>query len=183
MEQFIDFLDCIDKNFIDGIFISVILILLVKRFLKIVDINIALNIISYIILFYSILTTLYLILIIVFKVNSNLYFTFIKRATGIYKFIYILLLFLHSFLPLLLFFKKIRTKIYFVFFISVFMNLGWLFESFVIHVTSLHRDYADETNALLPFNRELIIIAKGFILGIFALIIGHIFEKYKLSKL
>ncbi len=100
-----------------------------------------------------------------------------------YKLIYITLLVLHSLLPLLLLFKKFRTKIYLVLAISVFMNLSWLFESFVIYVTSLHRDYANDTNAFLPYNRELFIIVKGFALGIIALLFGNLIEKNKLSRL
>ena len=82
----------------------------------------------------------------------------------------------HSFLPLLLLFKKFRSKLYLVFFIALFMNLGWLFESFVIHLTSIHRDYEGDRNAFLPFDRELIIFGKGLLLGIVALIIGNIKE-------
>jgi hypothetical protein len=62
------------------------------------------------------------------------------------------------------------------------MNLGWLFESFVIHLTSIHRDYEGDRNAFLPFDGELIIFGKGFLLGIAALFIGNIIEKLKIKN-
>lgn len=182
MEQFIELLSFIDDHFIDGIFISVLLIIIVRKFFKSIKTQNALTILSYLMIFYSLLSIIYLILISVVKVDSELYASFINRANGIYKSIYILMLFSHSFLPLLLLFKKLRSKIYLVLFIAIFMNLGWLFESFVIHSTTIHRDYEGDRNAFLPFDRELIIFGKEFLLGIAALIIGNIKEKLRITN-
>ena len=176
MELFIELLSFIDDHFIDGIFVSVLLIIIVKKFIKSIKTQAALEIVSYLMVFYCLLSIIYLILISIVKVDTELYASFINRATGIYKLTYILMLVLHSFLPFLLLIKKFRSKLYLVFFIALFMNLGWLFESFVIHLTTIHRDYEGDRNAFLPFDRELIIFGKGFLLGIVALIIGNIKE-------
>ncbi len=176
MELFIELLSFIDDHFIDGIFVSVLLIIIVRKFLKSIKTKTAVEVVSYLMVFYCLLSIIYLFLISIVKVDSELYASFINRATGIYKLTYILMLLAHSFLPLLLLFKKFRSKLYLVFFIALFMNLGWLFESFVIHLTSIHRDYEGDRNAFLPFDRELIIFGKGLLLGIVALIIGNIKE-------
>ena len=176
MELFIELLSFIDDHFIDGIFVSVLLIIIVRKFFRSIKTQNALTILSYLMIFYCLLSIIYLILISVVKVDSDLYASFINRATGIYKLTYILMLFSHSFFPLLLLFKKFRSKLYLVFFIALFMNLGWLFESFVIHLTTIHRDYEGDRNAFLPFDGELIIFGKGVLLGIVALIIGNIKE-------
>jgi len=173
MNQFIELLSFIDDQFIDGIFISVLLLIVVKKFFKSIKIHAALEILCYLIILYCLLSIAYIILISVFKVDSNLYTSFINRATGFYKWAYILMLTAHSFIPLFLFFKKIRNKIYLVFILALFMNLGWLFESFVIHLTTIHRDYDANRNAFLPFESDLLIFGKGLLLGIIALIIGN----------
>jgi membrane-associated HD superfamily phosphohydrolase len=181
MNQFIELLSFIDDHFIDGIFVSVLLIIIVRKFFKSIKSQTALDILSYLMVFYCLLSIIYLFLISIVKVDSNLYASFINRATGIYKLTYILMLVAHSFLPLLLLFRKFRTKIYLVFFIALFMNLGWLFESYVIHITNFHQEYGENRNAFLPFDRELIILGKGFLLGILALIIGNI-KEHRLVK-
>lgn len=181
MELFIELLSFIDDHFIDGIFVSVLLIVIVRKFLKSIKTKTALEILSYLMVFYSLLSIIYLFLILVVKVDSGLYTSFINRATGFYKLTYIAMLLTHSFLPLLLLFKKFRNKLYLVFFIALFMNLGWLFESFLIHLTTIHRDYEGDRNAFLPFDRELIIFGKGFLLGIATLIIGNI-KEHRLVK-
>jgi len=181
MELFIELLSFIDDHFIDGIFVSVLLIIIVRKFLKSIKTGTSLEIISYLMVIYCLLSIIYLFLISVVKVDSELYASFINRATGIYKLTYILMLLAHSFLPLLLLFKKFRSKLYLVFFIALFMNLGWLFESFVIHLTTIHRKFDDDRNAFLPFDSDLIIFGKGFLLGIVALIIGNI-KEHRLVK-
>ncbi|GAA4056457.1 hypothetical protein [Flavobacterium chungnamense] len=182
MKPFIELLSFIDDHFIDGIFVSVLLIIIVRKFFKSIKTQNALTILSYLMVFYCLLSIIYLILISVVKVDSELYASFINRATGIYKLTYILMLVAHTFLPLLLLFKKFRSKLYLVFFIAIFVNLGWLFESFVIHLTTIHRDYEGDRNAFLPFDSDLIILGKGFILGIVSLIIGNIKEKIKIEN-
>lgn len=182
MKTFVALLAFIDTHFIYGIFVSLLLILLVKWIVKSIDTKIAFANLVWIIIGYSILSTVYLLLIGVFSLDANLHTTLIERATGKYKIIYILMLLCHSILPLVLIIKRFRTAVL-VFLISVLMNIGWLFESFVIHLTSFDRDYSEEnTIAFFPFDRELLIIEKGVVLGIVALIIGNLIEKYKRSK-
>jgi len=51
------------------------------------------------------------------------------------------------------------------------MNLGWLFESFVIHFTSMQRDYTTENyTSYLPTGIETRILMSGFFIGLFSLI-------------
>lgn len=90
-------------------------------------------------------------------------------------------------LPLILLNKKTGKKLRILFIIALLMNLGWLFESFVIHITNLHRDYMTENdNTYLPNEREIEILMRGLYIGIFTLILGNGFKKWneirKLNK-
>jgi hypothetical protein len=182
MKSFGALLAFIDTHFIDGIFVSLLIILLVKWIVKSIDTKIAMASIVWIIIGYSILSMVYLLLIGVFNFDANLHTSLIERATGKYKIIYVLMLLCHSILPLVLLIKRFRTATL-VFLISVLMNIGWLFESFIIHLTSFHRDYSEEnSNPFFLFDRELLILEKGAALGIVALILGNLIAKYKHSK-
>jgi hypothetical protein len=172
MELFFKILGLVGTHLIKGIFISVLVIILARKFFKKIDFNSAISIIKWILIFYAILN-LASFVILVFSINSN---SFWKQATGPYNFAYLLML-LGSFSPLFLFFKKLNRNVYFILLVAILTNIGWLFESFIIHTISFHRDYSGNVNGLallLPFNHELVAITEGFFLGCLAIIIGNL---------
>lgn len=64
------------------------------------------------------------------------------RASGPYAFIFWSLTLCYVLVPLLLLWKRAARKPGIVFAIALLMNVGWLFERWVIAITSLHRDFA-----------------------------------------
>ena len=171
MEIYFKIWGLIGTHLIKGIFISVLVIILARKVLKKnIDFNKAISIIKWILIFYAILN-LASFVVLVFSING---YSFQEQATGPYNFAYWLML-LGSFSPLFLFFKKLGYNIYFILLAAIFTNIGWLLESFVIHIISFDRDYSGDVNGLallLPFNHELVAIAEGFCLGCLAIIIG-----------
>ena len=174
METYHYIISLIDNHLIRGIFIGVLFIVLVRKFFKKLDTEIAISIIKWLLIIYSTGVVLSYLLLFLFSDSSD-HSNFLNRLTGRYRFAYWLML-AASILPLILVFKKVNNKIYFVLILTILMNFGWLFESFVIHVTSMHGDYSNQVgyHDYFPFNHELIIILKGLILGIITLVIGHL---------
>lgn len=177
------FIIFIEDNLIRGIFICVLLIILVKHFFQKINTHLSLKIIKWIIIIYSSLNLISIILSL-FDRHSDINI-FSERATGAYWWAHWLMLIMSTVFPLLLLNKKLGNKIYFLFFIALLMNIGWLFESFVIHVTNIHRDYIPENyNPYLPNNTEVLILIKGFLLGlIFLLIENGIIKRYRTLNL
>jgi hypothetical protein len=173
MEIYFKIWGLIGTHLIKGIFISVLVIMLARKFFKKnIDFNNALSIIKWILIFYAILN-LTSFVVLVFLING---YSFWNEATGPYNFAYWLML-LGSFSPFFLFFKKVGRKVYFILLVAILTNIGWLFESFVIHIISFHRDYSGDVNSLallLPFNHELVAITEGFFLGCLVIIIGNL---------
>lgn len=173
MEIYFKIWGLIGTHLIKGIFISVLVIVLARKFFKKkIDFNSAISIIKWVLIFYAILN-LASFVVLVFSIND---YSFWKQATGPYNFAYWLML-LGSFSPLFLFFKKLGYNIYFILLAAILTNIGWLLESFVIHIISFHRDYSGDVNGLallLPVNHELVAITEGFFLGCLVIIIGNL---------
>jgi hypothetical protein len=186
MEIYFKSIGLIDTYLIKGIFISILIIILARTFLKKnIVFNTAVAIIKWVLVFWAILN-LASFLVLLFSINSNSYSSSVwKRATGEYGFSYWIML-LGSFSPLFLLFKNLGRKAYFILLVAILTNIGWLFESFVVHVVSIHRDYSMSTNGIgvaLPFNRELLVIARGIFFGVLAIIIGNLpFFKIRKNK-
>ncbi|MCO5947059.1 hypothetical protein [Mucilaginibacter flavidus] len=179
MEIYFKIWGLIGTHLIKGIFISVLVIILARKFFKNIDFNNALSIIKWILIFYAILN-LASFVVLVFLING---YSFWNEATGPYNFAYWLML-LGSFSPFFLFFKKLDRNVYLILLVAILTNIGWLLESFVIHIISFHRDYSGDVNGLallLPFNHELVAITEGFFLGCLVIIIGSlpIFKRAK----
>ncbi len=174
-----DLIKFFNDNIINGIFISVLVVIMVKLFLKrIIDPFYSIKIIKWTLIVYVLMA----IIDVVFGIFSIENHALVNRATGPYWWAYWFMLIAHLILPLSLFHKKLGSKIYFILTISIFMNIGWLFESFVIHLTSLHRDYNSDRTALLPFNREIFIILRGLSFGFMAIIAGIIIKALQRNK-
>jgi len=165
MSTYGQILDLINILFIRGIFISVLIIIFSRLLFKRVDTKNAIIITRWILLSYSILVIVQLLIISLLPESSEVFW---GRATGRYSWAFWLMI-SSPFLPLLLFVKRLRNNIYILLFMAVWINLGWLVESLVIHITAMHRDYVND----FPATGELVIIVKGILIGIILLIIGN----------
>lgn len=177
MKTFADIVSAIADNLIKGTFISVLVIILAKGlFKRNIDFNNAINIIRWLLIGYGILSVIYYA-VFIFWINSNAEFSTAWRPTeDKYKFAFWLIA-LGSISPLFLLIKKLGSKLYFILLISILVNIGWLFESLVVHLVSIHRDYSGDSDVLtmlLPFDYELATVAKGFAIGILALVLGNL---------
>jgi hypothetical protein len=171
---------------VKGIFIGVLIVGLSRKLFKTkFDTQHAVHIIKWVMLTYSVLVVIFFLLLFLVPANSGEFISLTVQATGHYSWAFWLMI-LGSILPLMLFFKKSAYNIYLLFTLGIFMNIGWLLESMVIHTTIIERDYPREISgfkAILPFDRELIILLKGLIFGIVALLIGNLifFRKKQLA--
>lgn len=167
------------NNIIRGIFVGIALIILIRLvFKEKIETVISLEIIRWILISYSLITIISWLLLLIFPHSEK--YAFLDRATGPYAWAYWLMLLMNCVVPLILLNKNIGKKIYIIFFISLFMNFGWLFERFVIIVTSIHRDYASNAFDYQILNsRESLILMKGFFVGLITLIIGNGIKKLK----
>ncbi|WP_330441565.1 hypothetical protein [Flavobacterium sp. C4GT6] len=149
------------------LFFIVIAIVLYKSIFKRDDIYTkSINFLRWIIVCYSVMGLLSYLLLLVFP-NED--YALINRATGTYWWSYLLMSTGHLLIPLLLLNKKLGRSIYFLLFLGIMMNIGRLFERFVILTTSLHRDYLPQAwetteNSLIGM---FLIIAGNFIFSLF----------------
>ena len=164
-------------------FISVLFVIIIARFFKSVDTKHAFNMLRWLVISYTIAIGFATLIQLITGASS---FT---RATGPYWFTYWVMLVGSCIFPFTLLYRRFANKKYFLLLVAVIMNLGWLFESFVIHVISIHRDYlppSEQSNSLitylLPFKREIIIMTKGLLLGIFVILTGNFILKVKQKK-
>ena len=106
-------------------------------------------------------------------------YKFFDRLTGPYWWAYWMMLNTTSALPLILLKNKFGRNLYLILLVGLLMNIGWIFESMVIHATSTHREYTTEYYYhYLPYSRERIILMKGLIVGLIALLIENIVKKW-----
>lgn len=165
----------VDGFLLRGIFISVIVILLAKLVFKNrIHIVISLNIIRISLIIHSVV---YIIQFLTSLLFDNLNNTFWSRAFGPHWWAYWVMMIMNSLLPLTLLIKKVGNKNSYLLLVAILMNIGWIFESFVIHVTNIEREYMDENyNPYLPTNSETSIIINGLITGIFILLLGNLIK-------
>ncbi|WP_298423463.1 hypothetical protein [uncultured Kordia sp.] len=169
----------IGKNIIGNIFIGIALIILVRLIFKEkIETKISLELIRWIVIIYCVITCISWLLLLIFPYSEK--YAFLERATGPYAWAYGLMLLLNCVFPLILLSKNIGKRIYIVFFITLFMNVGWIFEYLVIAVASFHRDYYNSsyTDFILN-NRQINALVKGFFIGIVFLILGNGIKKWK----
>ena len=168
----------LDKHIVDGVFISVGVILFARFFLKSLDTRYALSLIAWFLFSFACLGILNCFTILLTLDNELIESAYFVRAKGPYKVFYFVMLG-STFLPMLLLIKNLRKRILVVLAIAILMNIGWLFESFVIHTTSMHRDYDSEgwLHDLLPRYREGIIFLKVIFVGVIVLILGNLIAR------
>jgi len=169
-------------NLIKALFMSVLIIIPFNYLFKNkVDTYYALQILRGIILGYCFLVLLRFIFVLVVPSGNESHLVFIQRVTGPYSWAYWTMFLFHVLLPFTLLIKRLGTNIYFLFLIAVLMNIGWLFESFVMHLTTLQREYAmtdDGSNPYLPFVPERLLLVQGLCFGLLIVLLGNIIKKY-----
>jgi hypothetical protein len=165
---------------INGLFISILFIICVGRISKKIDIQQPLNILRWIIITQAILGIIGLQITFFTKEVA-----YLNRATGPYWWAFLLMLVCSSLLPFILLHKKLSHNKTLLLVISIAINIGWLFERFVIVVTSLHRDYAPSSYSseftFPPF--LLYLLLEGIIVGVVALIAGNIITRNNLTPI
>jgi hypothetical protein len=174
LELYYSFVGIVGGYLLRGIFISVIIVWIAKLFIKHINIVYTKLILKWIMIGYAGLCIFQLILLLSFVEIGD---SFIESVTGEFWFSYWLMWSANTILPLILLFKRIGDKLIFLLLVAILMNSGWLFESFVIHVTSFHRDYPSDykmNDWLLPRSSEVYNIINGFVLGIVVLIAGNL---------
>ena len=179
VDKLAELISFVGHNFIGGSFITILIIIIFKvLFKKNAIAEISLNIIKWIIILYSFGALLSYLLLYIFPHSEK--YAFLERATGPYAWAYWIMFIMNCVIPLSLINKRIGKNIYIVFFLTLLMNIGWVFESLVLHITSFHRDYTNDTyNPYLPNSREITMIFKGFAFGLVILIISDIINKWK----
>lgn len=167
----------VGHHVIRGIFMGVLLLLFVKYIFKDkIETHHAGQIIRWVIVCYAIGAVLSTISLLFFGHSEE--YAFLERATGPYAWAYFLLVVFSSVFPLVLLHQKLGKKLALLLLISVGMNIGWLFESFVVHLTSIHRDLVSENyNPYWPNHSEVGILSRGIFTGIVALVIGNGIKK------
>jgi hypothetical protein len=175
MGTFNEIIRLVGANFIKGMFVSMLVIIFCRKIFKNkLNTENAIGIIRWLMIGYSTLILVHFLLQALLPSSSS---SFLERTTtGPYKFAFWLMA-LGAVSPLILFFKKLGNKVYFILVLTIFMNIGWLMESLVIHVSIMEREYSPKFGgfkAFLPFEVELIIILQGIILGVLLIVIGNL---------
>jgi hypothetical protein len=164
------------NHLIKSIFISLLLIILVRQFFKKVDTETAITIIKWILIVYSAGVILRLMIFAIFFIQSGDFSVFSERAIGPYWYVYSLII-LVSILPLLLLNNKLANKTFFILFLTIFINIGWLFELVIIHFANIQGDNINSAN--FPDSGELFILIKGLTFGVILLVIGNLINSNK----
>ncbi|OYU81723.1 MAG: hypothetical protein CFE23_02225 [Flavobacterium sp. BFFFF1] len=171
IETFTEFLKFVSDYLIKGMSVSILLMIIVKLVFK-NKLDLSTKIVKWIILVYSFGVLLNTVLLYAFPIEK---YAFLERATGPYAWAYWLMFSLNAMLPFVLLYHKPGRNLYLLFTISLLMNIGWLFESFVVHASGLHRNFITaDYNPYLPNEFELRVILSGFLLGIMLLVLETI---------
>ncbi len=156
----------IDQFIIDRIHYTILFIILIAKIRKSIDKEGALQVLRFMMLGYSMLMVIELILPFISVLNiKNEAWKFLQSTNGWYFYSYLFMMLFKCFLPLILFSNKLASKTGILLFVGVLMNFGMIFESFVITVTSIHRDYPDMSDALFFVS---MMILSAIICGIYS---------------
>lgn len=171
MDLFFNIVKLFQETLISGMFISVLFIICLGYISKKINIKQPLNILRWIIITYATIGLLSI------PIALTIYDGYLERATGPYWWSYLLMLISSSCFPFILLHKKISSKKFLLLIISTVINIGWLFERFVIIATSIHRDYAMENKitwfSLIPVTT----ILNGLSIGLLAFLTGNMISR------
>jgi hypothetical protein len=171
LEIFGDIITLINRHFVRGLLASGLVLLLYRIATKNYPVvNTALFLLRIVVVMYCLLSLSHYLLAVTFSTED-----YISRLTGSYFWSYALLLFGHLMLPLVLLTKKPGRNIYFFLITVFFMNIGWVFELFVIRMSSLDSNDSGRNPAWLffPSDAEIAAGLKGSIIGLVAIGIAH----------
>ncbi len=162
---------------IRGMFFSVLTVMLAASVFKQINAGRGLAVLRILILVYA--TACLLSLIIQLLTEEG----YASRASGRYWWSFWLMEISVAILPFLLITPKFRKSFAAYLIISILLNIGVLFERFVIIMTSLHRDYASSSdNMVIYAGIGLCLVAvQGIFIGLLSLIAGHIVHWTKKS--
>jgi len=165
----------IDGVFIKSLFISILSIMLADKVLK-TDTRNAFVIIRGLILVYAGLNISYYFIVYFSPTASD---SFFERIRGPYSFAYYLMIVPNTILPLLLLFNRLGSNKYILLILSFLMNIGWVFDLFIIYSTDISRN---NTSIGLSFNSLWFITIYGIFIGSVIYAIGRLF-KHKVTNI
>lgn len=187
MNLYHDFIGLISDYLIRGIFMSV-LVVWGTSFSKSTHLGYSKSILKWVMISYGTFATLNAVIIVFDELYYGVEYSgysFSSRAFGSYWFTFWLMLVCNSLVPFILLLKKVGNKFIFLIIVSVLMNIGWVFEWFVLVVTSLHRDYTpsglDMKGSLLPYDTKTYLL-RGLILGVVVLLVGQVIARVQRDK-
>lgn len=183
MELYERIIELIDLNLIYCLIPIILTLILVELILKNrFETKKVLNLISWTIILYTIITWTFYLIGMVTTENPEEY-AFFNRATGLYAWAYWIMFLSALILPLTLLIKKLRKKFWYVLLVAFLMKSGFYFERYVIIVTSFHRDYLTENGNTEITNSVTsgigIIFLQGILIAILALGIFEITKRKK----
>ncbi|AMR32739.1 hypothetical protein A0256_15560 [Mucilaginibacter sp. PAMC 26640] len=179
-ELFRQILHQFDVEIIQCSFISLLVIMITKLFFdRWIHTKTALVILKWLLISSAFLRLLFLIIELVCGYLGPDYVSYVTPTSsiGAYATIYWLLMVSELLLPYILLVKRTGNNVYMVFLVSLLMNIGWLFQLFVIHVTQMKREYSIDKDLNFPTSGELIRIAQGIAIGLILLIVGNILDR------
>lgn len=169
MDSWFKLLENINAALIQPSVFAVVIIGILSRFKKSSNLSSPIVLLQKLVLVYAILNSISLLISVGINPKESEYYQFFIRATGPYFIVFILNLIFQTVFPFLLFIKRLKGKFWITFFIALLSNSGWWFESLVIHITSIHRDYLTISSFnffnLLPYPREIELILIGVFYG------------------
>jgi len=178
-----DLLNLIDDYLIKGMFISVLVVVLNRVISKNRETYAnAIKIVKNVLIANAVFTLNYFMIDTFFS-ETDVYSGILNRATGPYWFFFWIIFSTRSIFPFALLHDKLGANIYFIFFLAVFMNTTWLFESYTVHMAGMTPVYIHDANAgNLPYPNDVANVVRGVIFGTLAIIIGNVVRLRKLQK-
>lgn len=178
MELYIEILIYLDLYLIYCLFpLTLIVILTELIFKNRFQTKQILNLIKWVIIYYTIVFLIYFIIKGFFSPNG---FKFLNRADGPYWWAYWIMILCSTILPFTLFYKKLAQKPWYLLLVAVLMKIGAYIDTFVIIITDFQPAYGPfKFNRAAQINGLIRCFSEGFILAV--ILIG-IFELLKWKK-
>ena len=173
MEIFSDIISLINLLFIKPLLVTVFILLFYRILSSRKDVvTEAVLILKCGVLLYIFLDIIFYSVLLIFP---NEEYGFVNRATGPYWWSYLIMMLGHLLIPLLLLVKKLGRNIYFLLFVSFVINIGWMFERFVIIMTSIHRDYEPDSwsGTSIPLYGDWSLLLIGVIEAVLVLTLAY----------
>lgn len=165
----------LSDNVTKGIFMSVLMVIFYHFILKDKHtVNYSSLILKWIILTNILINIISLTLSILENTDSSI---IVQRITGPYFWAYWFMFFFSLTFPLSLLLNKFKNKLYWLLLVSLLMNIGWLFESLIIYITSIQREVSTGSNTFSILTPRLLILTKGLLLGFAIIGISRIISK------